>query len=360
MDAEQHLKLRQIKVFLEAAKHENFGAAGRSLGVSTTYISDAIAALERDLGEGVILFDRSRAGTRLSDSGRAFMEKAEALLRAEAAARRAVTTAETQDGVLSIAYETDFARIATASVAALLAKNEGLRIEATEVEAGAVARRINNGDATIGLGLLASEPPEGLDQTFIHGETFCLLAGGFYVFQNAKLNVYPAPPYLSLADLRNEPFAFPWFEGHTPPEVFALRRDVEEYFRAHGFAPHDVVFRSNRPTAIEQLVGAGRAVTVCDRFSQYTRRSADANAWPLRPHSPERRLGILHPKGQEPSPVASAFVNALRECLHETPKVHVLDREALKKKLEERKDRTKKKGAGRPREDSQEEEDEAR
>jgi DNA-binding transcriptional LysR family regulator len=87
---DSHLKLRQIEVFLEAARHENFGSASKRLGVSPAYISEAIASLERDLGEGTLLFDRDSGGASLTHAGKVFAARGEQLLRDEAAARNAI------------------------------------------------------------------------------------------------------------------------------------------------------------------------------------------------------------------------------------------------------------------------------
>jgi len=80
---QQHLKLRQVEVFLEAAQYGNFGAASRSLGVSSAYVSESISDLERNLGD-VRLFDRDQNGARLTDAGKLLVEKGERLLNAEA------------------------------------------------------------------------------------------------------------------------------------------------------------------------------------------------------------------------------------------------------------------------------------
>src|SRR6201992_3542242 len=86
-ERERHLKLRQVEVFARAAFLGNLGAAAKELGVSPAYISEAITSLERDLGDGVVLFDRNPAGSKLTRTGEIFAEKAGRLLSAEEAAR---------------------------------------------------------------------------------------------------------------------------------------------------------------------------------------------------------------------------------------------------------------------------------
>jgi molybdate transport repressor ModE-like protein len=80
---DRHLTLRQVEIFVEVAWHESFGAAAKSLGVSPTYVSEAVAKLEHALGENVRLFDRDTGGTKLSRTGAAFLEKSRRLLHDE-------------------------------------------------------------------------------------------------------------------------------------------------------------------------------------------------------------------------------------------------------------------------------------
>ena len=70
---------RQLEVFVEAAKDNNFRKTADRLGISQPSISNQIRALEARAG--CQLFDRSRGSTpRLSTDGTAFLRKAQDLL----------------------------------------------------------------------------------------------------------------------------------------------------------------------------------------------------------------------------------------------------------------------------------------
>jgi DNA-binding transcriptional LysR family regulator len=61
------LDLRRLRYFVTLAGTLNYGRAAEDLHIAQPTLSRAIAGLERELG--VRLFDRSRAGTRLTAAG---------------------------------------------------------------------------------------------------------------------------------------------------------------------------------------------------------------------------------------------------------------------------------------------------
>ncbi len=79
---------RQLEVFVEAAKDNNFRKTADRLGISQPSISNQIRALEARAGYQ--LFDRSRGSTpRLSTDGTAFLRKAQDLLAGKSKLARA-------------------------------------------------------------------------------------------------------------------------------------------------------------------------------------------------------------------------------------------------------------------------------
>lgn len=70
--------LRQIRIFVVVAEHENLAAAGRQLGLSRATLSESVGNLEGRLGRS--LFDREDRRLRLNADGRAFLRDARALV----------------------------------------------------------------------------------------------------------------------------------------------------------------------------------------------------------------------------------------------------------------------------------------
>jgi len=78
------VELRHLRYFVAVAEALSFRAAALKLHVSAPALSQQIIQLEQEMD--VRLFDRERSGTRLTNSGRVFLEQARSLL---AAATRA-------------------------------------------------------------------------------------------------------------------------------------------------------------------------------------------------------------------------------------------------------------------------------
>jgi len=80
------LDLRKLRYFLAVADELNYGRAADALHIAQPVLSRQITALERDLG--VVLFERSKQGTRLTEAGELLREDARALLRTAGALKR--------------------------------------------------------------------------------------------------------------------------------------------------------------------------------------------------------------------------------------------------------------------------------
>ncbi|WP_375160820.1 LysR family transcriptional regulator [Bradyrhizobium sp. RDT46] len=68
------VELRHVRYVLEAAERGSFRAAARALGVQQSAVSRRIRDVEDELG--VSLFNRDRAGVRLTDAGKRFVARA--------------------------------------------------------------------------------------------------------------------------------------------------------------------------------------------------------------------------------------------------------------------------------------------
>ncbi len=79
--------LRQLQFFVAAAEAGSVSGAARGLSISQSSVTEAIRALEDDLG--VSLFDRQARGLLITHKGSAFLRHARQILADVAAARMA-------------------------------------------------------------------------------------------------------------------------------------------------------------------------------------------------------------------------------------------------------------------------------
>lgn len=93
--------LRQLQFFIAAAEQGSVSGAARALSISQSSITEAIRALEDDLG--VTLFDRQARGIDITHKGSAFLRHARQILADVATARTTFQNdAETATGRLSL------------------------------------------------------------------------------------------------------------------------------------------------------------------------------------------------------------------------------------------------------------------
>ena len=93
--------LRQLQFFIAAAEQGSVSGAARALSISQSSITEAIRALEDDLG--VALFDRQARGIDITHKGSAFLRHARQILADVATARTTFQNdAETATGRLSL------------------------------------------------------------------------------------------------------------------------------------------------------------------------------------------------------------------------------------------------------------------
>ena len=123
------LDLRLVGYFTVVAEHANFGRAAAVLHVAQPSLSRQIQRLEDHLG--VRLFDRTPQGSRLTEAGRAFLPRAQALLQAahdaEVAARDAAAPHQ-----LTIGYVEDL--VITHAVRRLRHRHPTARIRTRHLE----------------------------------------------------------------------------------------------------------------------------------------------------------------------------------------------------------------------------------
>ena len=96
------LDVKRLRILSEVARAGSFSAAAEELYLSQSAVSQQVATLEREVG--MSLLERTRAGPKLTDAGRALVTHAEAVIcRLEEAERELAAIAGLEGGELRMA-----------------------------------------------------------------------------------------------------------------------------------------------------------------------------------------------------------------------------------------------------------------
>lgn len=168
---------RQLEYFLAVVEHDGFGRAAQALHLAQPSLSQAIAALERDLG--VPLFHRIGRGVVLSAAGEELIVPARNVLRDLRAARAAVESAKgAQRGrVELVTMPSPGIEPLSTLIRRFAERFPGITVSAEAAfTADEVVRRVRLGAAEIGLAGTA-EPcrPPGLDALPLEVQEFVLV-----------------------------------------------------------------------------------------------------------------------------------------------------------------------------------------
>jgi DNA-binding transcriptional LysR family regulator len=171
------VELRHLKGFLAVARHGHFTRAAGELGVAQPALSQQIAQLEEELG--VVVFERSRRGARLTAAGQSLVSRAERiLLEVDEARREAGRYASLDHGRVVIGT---ISSIAVLRLPALLARfrahHPGVEVEVREGYVARLVQLLGSGVldvAVIHTGSLRTvgvAPPPGRGGTQVTWET---------------------------------------------------------------------------------------------------------------------------------------------------------------------------------------------
>ena len=239
------MDLRGLEAFCTLAQTLNFRAAAEELGISQPAFSIRIARLEDELG--MRLFERSRAGVSLLETGRQFLPYAHDLLeRSEVVRETAAAIASGLSGRLRIGYTpVSFMGDVPKLLRNYTSLRPDVRFELTEELSGAVEDGVATGR---------------LDAGFVHPLTVAPNLQLHAISKEPYVTVLPSNhPYaerktIRVADLAYEEFVL--VERRTGPLIYD--RIISMCAEA-GFAPRirqEVV----NSIAVLGLVGAGHGV----------------------------------------------------------------------------------------------------
>ena len=289
------MELRGLRYFVALAEELHFGRAARRLAMTQPPLSQAIAALERELG--VRLFDRTRRRVALTHAGVAFLDEARVTLaRAAQAAEAARRAGRGEVGRLAVGY-----LAATAYTLLPLVLRDymrgfpGVRLELRELTLPAQRAALLKGEIEVGLLRPPVEEAE-LESETVLAEPFVLALPAHHPL--ARLRRVP------LQRLAGEPFImFPRQPGLVFHDL------IMGYCLRNGVTPR-VAQEANQTHTVVGLVSAGIGVALVPASTRSIGLAGVAYR-PLREATPRSRTAVAWRRG-ESSPATRAFLDVAR------------------------------------------------
>ena len=274
-----------------------FTAGAAAVGVSQPSLSQAVRALEVELG--VELFDRGGGRVRLTAAGHALVGPARQALRDAATARAAVAAVVgVAAGRLDLVC---LPSLAVQPVAELIGRfrraHPDVSVRLVEPDdAAAVVERVRSGTSELGFSELPAARSRVSDDAVVE---VALETHDYVALVPPGARLAAGAGAVTLAALAGQPLV-------TTPPGTSTRRIVDEAMAAAGVVPTIAVETDHRE-AIAPLVVAGAGVSLLPRrLALASAATTGAAVRDVRP-AIERSIGMIHRSGPL-SPAAGAFL----------------------------------------------------
>lgn len=238
------MEIHQLRYFCAVVRHGTFTRASRAQNVAQPSLSQQILKLESELGAP--LFDRMPRTAKLTVFGRAFLPKAERILREleDAKSEMLEMTGEEKGSVILGLIPTIAAYLLPRILSGFSRQHPLVKIQVVEEITPLILERLHQGTADMAIAAL---PIPGAEL-----ETTELFTEGFFA---ALPENHPRAKHktIRLADLRDEPFLL-LKEGHC------FRDNLITACRESRTRP-SVAFESGQFSTILAMVSAGAGVS---------------------------------------------------------------------------------------------------
>lgn len=285
------MDLRQLSYFLAVVDEGTFTAAASAVAVAQPSLSQAVRALEGELGTE--LFHRVGRNVRLTAAGTALVEPARQALRDADVAREAVrAVAGLEAGRLDLAALPTLAAEPVAGLVGAFTRAHprvAVRLVSPE-DAGSVDDLVRSGECEIGFTELHPDVSGLVQRRLFRQDLLAVFPPGSPSHDTVGLRALAATPLVT-----------------TPPGT-SSRRLLDEAFAAAGLTPR-VAVEANARDAILPLVLAGAGASLLPRPLTQGAAAQGAVVSAVRPPI-YRDVGAIHRPGPL-SPAARAFLDLL-------------------------------------------------
>jgi DNA-binding transcriptional LysR family regulator len=297
------LDLRRLRTFHAVATRRSFSAAAHALNYTQSSVSEAVGALERELG--VTLLDRSSRPIDVTAAGEVVLAHAETLLGQAAAIEEDLAAlAEGDTGRLRLAgFYTAWSTFLPRAVAEFTRTRPRVTLEIEQLDPPAALRRLRAGELDLAViyrfepGDPAEDPGERLLSTHLAHDPYALaVPSGGALARRGRLKV---------SDLEDASWCA------APPGTPATMR-LQEFCREHGGFEPRIEYPTYDVAMAQPLVAAGLAVSLLPALNLASRHPG-VTVREL-PHAPPGRdIWCVRPANRR-LPAAEPMVQALAKA----------------------------------------------
>lgn len=293
----ENVSLRQLRYFVAAAKAGQFSMAARDEHVSQSTITNAVLALEEELG--IKLFDRLAQGVALTAEGQDFFHNACHILDS---VRDAIQNPRFRKGNLrgSVSVAASYTVLGyflPELLARFRASYPDVEIDLRDTDRPGIEKAVSQGEVDVGVAIISNVQDIG---RFSHA-VLVRSRRQLWVAPAHPLAQIPAP---SLADIAQHPY------------IQVTADEAEEstfaYWKSREQKPR-IVFRTTSIEAVRGLVAHGFGVTVLSDmvFRPWSLEGKRIEARPILDAVPHMEVGVLWHLDKPLSAPAEAFLQFL-------------------------------------------------
>ncbi|NUB45820.1 LysR family transcriptional regulator [Fertoebacter nigrum] len=293
--------LRQLQFFVAAAEQGSVSGAGRMLSISQSSVTEAIRALEDDLG--VTLFDRQARGLEITQKGSAFLRHARQILADVATARQSFRDdAEQATGRLSLGVTSLVAGYVLSDILSRFRRAfPQVELNVIEDNGDYLQHLLIGGELDVAVLLTSSVR----DRMALHVETLLVSPYRLWLPLGHRLGQSAA---IALDELAGEPL--------IQLMVDEIEESTHRLMAALAVKPQ-IAFRTRSVEAVRSLVATGAGLAILPSLV-YRPWSLEGDRIEIRDVSgdlPTVQVGLAWRKGAPLSPPALNFIRSAQSAI---------------------------------------------
>jgi len=291
------MELRQVKYFMEVAKHEHVTKAAENLHIAQSAISRQIFNLEKELG--VDLFIREGRSVHLTPIGKVFLEHMEQAMHVIDGAKQVIKEyTDPEKGTIHIGFPSSLATyILPTAISAFRDIYPNVNFKLSQGSYRELKEAVIKGEINMALlGPVPKKEPKLKGKILFTEQIVALLPINHRFAKNS---------FITLTELREDLFVL-------FPKDYVLREVIVKACKQIGFHPN-VSFEGDDIDAIKGLVSAGLGVSLVPEVTLVDNIPRGTVRVPVTEPSVRRSVGVIVSSERKLLPTEKLFYEFLQE-----------------------------------------------